>query len=35
MQNKLGFYNVRDQLSFIEINKDSLKKLNILSILKF
>ena len=35
MQNKLGFYNVRDQLSFIEINKDSLKKFNILSILKF
>ena len=35
MQNKLGYYDVRDQLSFIEINKDSLKKLNILSILKF
>ena len=35
LQNKLGFFNVRDQLSFIEINKDSLKKLNILSILKF
>ena len=35
MKNKLGFYNVKDQMSFIEINKDSLKKLNILSILKF
>tara|TARA_B100000941_G_scaffold290513_1_gene272762 strand:+ start:12351 stop:13700 length:1350 start_codon:yes stop_codon:yes gene_type:complete len=35
MKNKLGFYNVKDQMSFIEINKDSLKKLDILSILKF
>ena len=35
MQNKLGYYDVKDQLSFIEINKDSLKKLNILSILNF
>lgn len=35
MQNKLGYYDIKDQLSFIEINKDSLKKLNILSILNF
>ena len=35
MQNKLGFYDIEDQLSFIEINKNNAKKLNIISILKF
>jgi len=34
MQNKLGFYNVADQLAFVEINKDSLKNKNTISLLK-
>ena len=35
MQNKIGFYKIDDQLSFIEITKENVKKFNQLRSSKF